>query len=108
MVRSTFMTKRHIISDKLKEISPIAFANIVGSSRVSGEMCFPTVLCLFYWQFFYFCPSLLSLSVPNVLVMLTNLLSKDVQALLGHSDVNTPMNVYAHATREAKRDSAKP
>jgi len=42
----------------------------------------------------------------------TNLLSngaqpKDVQELLGHSDVSATMNVYAHATREAKRDSAK-
>lgn len=44
--------------------------------------------------------------------MLKNLLSngmhpKDVQALLGHSDVNTTMNVYAHVTKEATRDSAK-
>ena len=42
----------------------------------------------------------------------TNLLSngaqpKDVRELLGHSDVSTTTNVYAHATREAKRDSAK-
>lgn len=42
----------------------------------------------------------------------TNLLShgaspKDVQELLGHSDVNTTMNVYAHATREDKRASAR-
>ena len=42
----------------------------------------------------------------------TNLLSngaqpKDVHELLGHSDVSTIMNVYAHATREAKRTSAR-
>ena len=42
----------------------------------------------------------------------TNLLSygaqpKDTQELLGHSDVSTTMNVYAHATREAKRSSAR-
>ena len=32
---------------------------------------------------------------------------KDVQELLGHSDVTTTMNIYAHASREAKRDAAK-
>ena len=42
----------------------------------------------------------------------SNLLSngaapKDVQELLGDSDVSTTMNVYAHATREAKRTSAR-
>ena len=31
---------------------------------------------------------------------------KDVQELLGHADVSTTMNIYAHATREAKRNSA--
>ncbi|CUO89654.1 tyrosine-type recombinase/integrase [Bacteroides galacturonicus] len=42
----------------------------------------------------------------------SNLLSngaapKDVQELLGHSDVSTIMNVYAHSTRKAKRNSAR-
>ncbi|MCH5276123.1 MAG: tyrosine-type recombinase/integrase, partial [Lachnospiraceae bacterium] len=42
----------------------------------------------------------------------TNLLAngaapKDVQELLGHSDVSITMNVYAHSTREAKRSSAR-
>ena len=42
----------------------------------------------------------------------SNLLSngtqpKDVQELLGHADVSTTMNIYAHATKEAKRSSAR-
>ena len=42
----------------------------------------------------------------------SNLLSggakpKDVQELLGHADVSTTMNIYAHSTREAKRTSAR-
>jgi integrase len=32
---------------------------------------------------------------------------KDVQELPGHSDVSTTMNIYAHFTREAKRNSAR-
>lgn len=32
---------------------------------------------------------------------------REVQKLLEHSDVSTTMNVYAHATREAKRTSAR-
>lgn len=32
---------------------------------------------------------------------------KDVQELLGHSDVNLTLNVYAHSARESKRNSAK-
>ncbi|MBQ8822074.1 MAG: site-specific integrase, partial [Lachnospiraceae bacterium] len=32
---------------------------------------------------------------------------KDVQELLGHSAVSTTMNIYAHATREAKRNSVR-
>lgn len=42
----------------------------------------------------------------------SNLLSngaapKDVQELLGHADVSTTMNIYAHSKREAKRTSAR-
>ena len=42
----------------------------------------------------------------------SNLLSngaapKDMQELLGHADVSTTMKVYAHATREAERTSAR-
>ena len=42
----------------------------------------------------------------------SNLLSngaapKDLQELLGHSDVSTTMNIYAHSTRKAKRNSAR-
>ena len=33
--------------------------------------------------------------------------TQDVQKLLGHSDVSTTMNVYAHSTRKAKRESAR-
>lgn len=32
---------------------------------------------------------------------------KDVQELLGHLDVSTTMNVYAHSTRKARRESAR-
>ena len=32
---------------------------------------------------------------------------KDIQELLGHSDVSTTMNVYAHSTRKAKQESAR-
>lgn len=34
-------------------------------------------------------------------------MTENVPELLGHSDVSTIMNVYAHATREAKRTSAR-
>lgn len=42
----------------------------------------------------------------------TNLLTggaapKDVQELLGHSSISTTMNIYAHATRESKRQSVR-
>lgn len=33
--------------------------------------------------------------------------AKDVQELLGHKNVSTTMNVYAHSTRKAKKSSAK-
>ena len=33
--------------------------------------------------------------------------TQDVQELLGHSDVSTTMNVYAHSTRKGKRESAR-
>ena len=54
----------------------------------------------------------LGLGLMAVHTYTTNLLShgaapKDVQELLGHSDVSTTMNIYAHATREAKRTSAR-
>lgn len=31
---------------------------------------------------------------------------KDVQELLGHSDINTTLNIYAHASNESKKKSA--
>ena len=34
-------------------------------------------------------------------------IAKHVQELLGHSAVSTTMNIYAHATREAKRNSVR-
>jgi site-specific recombinase XerD len=41
----------------------------------------------------------------------SNLLSnganpKEVQELLGHSDVSTTMNIYAHSSQQAKHESA--
>ena len=35
------------------------------------------------------------------------LLNADSLELLGHSDVSTTINVYAHSTRKAKRESAR-
>lgn len=32
---------------------------------------------------------------------------KDVEEFLGHSNVSTTMNIYAHASREAKQASAR-
>ena len=32
---------------------------------------------------------------------------KNVQELLGHSDVSTTMSIYARSTRKAKRDSTR-
>ena len=31
---------------------------------------------------------------------------KDVQAPLGHTDIQTTMNIYAHVTKEEKKDTA--
>ena len=33
---------------------------------------------------------------------------KVAQELLGHADVSTTMNIYAHAAKEVKRSSARP
>lgn len=42
-----------------------------------------------------------------VLKLSNGMQPKDVQEFLGHLYVRTTMNVYAHAIRETKRDSAK-
>ena len=31
---------------------------------------------------------------------------KDVQARLGHTDIQTTMNIYDHVTKEEKKDTA--
>lgn len=67
-----------------------------------------------YRQGGFISPPAIMFEKPNHLrhTFTSNLLSngaapKDVQELLGHADVSTTMNIYAHATREARRTSAR-
>ncbi len=46
-------------------------------------------------------------TLSNGTVLANGAAPKDVQELLGHSDVSTTMNVYAHSTRKAKQESAR-
>lgn len=40
-------------------------------------------------------------------MLVNGAMPKDVQELLGHSDVSTTMNIYAHGSRESKKNSVK-
>ena len=48
------------------------------------------------------------IGIGSVIAIMTVLsLIHILQELLGHSDVSTTMNVYAHSTRDAKRKSVR-
>ena len=48
-----------------------------------------------------------SLELPSTLGTICRKIAQKLEELLGHSDVSTTMNVYAHSTRKAKRESSR-
>ena len=63
----------------------------------------PLLICAMFFPVSIIHPAMVCIKVAIVSKNTT----QDVQELLGHSDVSTTMNVYAHSTRKAKRESAR-
>ena len=66
-------------------------------------MDIPLLICAMFFPVSIIHPAMVCIKVAIVSKNTT----QDVQKLLGHSDVSTTMNVYAHSTRKAKRESAR-
>ena len=63
----------------------------------------PLLICAMFFPVSIIHPAMVCIKVAIVSKNTT----QDVQELLGHSDVSTTMNVYAHSTRKAEWESAR-